>query len=63
MRKHATIPDSDEARKLPYNLSRQAAYNSPMSLLRSVATVSGFTFLSRILGFVRDFVIARSFRG
>lgn len=32
-----------------------------MSLLRSVATVSGFTFLSRILGFVRDFVIARSF--
>ena len=32
-----------------------------MSLLRSVATVSGFTFLSRVLGFVRDFVIARSF--
>lgn len=32
-----------------------------MSLLRSVATVSGFTFVSRILGFVRDFVIARSF--
>ncbi|MFM8338513.1 MAG: murein biosynthesis integral membrane protein MurJ, partial [Fluviibacter sp.] len=32
-----------------------------MSLLRSVATVSGFTFLSRILGFARDFVIARSF--
>ena len=32
-----------------------------MSLLRSVATVSGFTFISRILGFVRDFVIARSF--
>lgn len=32
-----------------------------MSLLRAVATVSGFTFLSRILGFARDFVIARSF--
>ena len=32
-----------------------------MSLLRSVATVSGFTFLSRILGFIRDFVVARSF--
>ncbi len=32
-----------------------------MSLLRSVATVSGFTLVSRILGFVRDFVIARSF--
>lgn len=32
-----------------------------MSLLRSVATVSGFTLASRVLGFVRDFVIARSF--
>ena len=32
-----------------------------MSLLRAVATVSGFTLISRILGFVRDFVIARSF--
>ncbi|HZV54019.1 MAG TPA: murein biosynthesis integral membrane protein MurJ [Rhodocyclaceae bacterium] len=31
------------------------------SLLRSLATVSGMTLLSRILGFVRDFVIARSF--
>ncbi len=32
-----------------------------MSLLRSLATVSGMTFLSRLLGFVRDFVIARIF--
>ncbi len=32
-----------------------------MSLLRSLATVSGMTLLSRILGFVRDFVIARVF--
>ncbi len=35
--------------------------SSPRSLLRSLATVSGMTLLSRILGFVRDFVIARSF--
>ncbi len=32
-----------------------------MNLLRAVATVSGFTLMSRVLGFVRDFVIARSF--
>lgn len=32
-----------------------------MSLLRILATVSGMTLLSRILGFVRDFVIARAF--
>lgn len=32
-----------------------------MNLLRTLATVSGMTLLSRILGFVRDFVIARSF--
>ncbi|MCX7147604.1 MAG: murein biosynthesis integral membrane protein MurJ [Sulfuritalea sp.] len=32
-----------------------------MNLLRSLVTVSGMTLLSRILGFVRDFVIARSF--
>jgi putative peptidoglycan lipid II flippase len=32
-----------------------------MNLLRTLATVSGMTLLSRILGFVRDFVIAHSF--
>jgi putative peptidoglycan lipid II flippase len=32
-----------------------------MNLLRALATVSSITLLSRILGFVRDFVIARSF--
>ena len=32
-----------------------------MNLLRALATVSGMTFLSRILGFVRDFVCARFF--
>jgi putative peptidoglycan lipid II flippase len=32
-----------------------------MSLLRALATVSSMTFISRILGFVRDLVIARAF--
>jgi putative peptidoglycan lipid II flippase len=32
-----------------------------MNLLRSLATISSLTLLSRILGFVRDTVIARSF--
>lgn len=32
-----------------------------MNLLRALATVSGMTLLSRVLGFVRDFVIARAF--
>ncbi|MDR2188608.1 MAG: murein biosynthesis integral membrane protein MurJ [Azonexus sp.] len=32
-----------------------------MNLLRALATVSAMTLLSRILGFVRDFVIARAF--
>jgi putative peptidoglycan lipid II flippase len=32
-----------------------------MNLLRALATVSGMTLISRILGFVRDFVIARTF--
>lgn len=32
-----------------------------MNLLRALATVSGMTLISRVLGFVRDFVIARSF--
>lgn len=33
----------------------------PMNLLKALVTVSGMTLLSRILGFVRDFVIARTF--
>jgi putative peptidoglycan lipid II flippase len=32
-----------------------------MNLLKTLATVSSLTLLSRILGFVRDFVIARTF--
>ena len=37
------------------------AKTSRMNLLKALATVSGMTLLSRILGFVRDFVIARAF--
>ncbi|MDD5297108.1 MAG: murein biosynthesis integral membrane protein MurJ [Rhodocyclaceae bacterium] len=32
-----------------------------MNLLRALVTVSGMTLISRVLGFVRDFVIARTF--
>ncbi len=32
-----------------------------MNLLRALATISGMTLLSRILGFVRDFIVARVF--
>src|SRR3954463_3530935 len=32
-----------------------------MNLLRALVTVSGLKFVSRILGFARDFVIARAF--
>jgi putative peptidoglycan lipid II flippase len=32
-----------------------------MNLLRALATISGMTLLSRVLGFARDFVIARTF--
>ncbi|MCL2161221.1 MAG: murein biosynthesis integral membrane protein MurJ [Betaproteobacteria bacterium] len=32
-----------------------------MNLLRTLFTVSGMTLLSRVLGFIRDFVIARTF--
>ena len=30
-----------------------------MSLLKSIATLSGFTLLSRLIGFVRDVLIAK----
>src|SRR3954465_2695293 len=32
-----------------------------MNLLRALVTVSGFTLISRILGYARDFIIARAF--
>src|SRR5438094_8311837 len=32
-----------------------------MSLLKTLATVSSMTFVSRILGFVRDVLVARAF--
>src|SRR6267143_3063412 len=37
------------------------SYNSRMNLLKALATVSSMTFVSRILGFVRDALIARLF--
>ena len=33
----------------------------PVNLLKALATVSGMTLLSRVLGFVRDFIVARVF--
>ena len=32
-----------------------------MNLLRALATVSSLTLVSRILGYIRDFIIARAF--
>lgn len=37
------------------------ALNSSMNLLKSLAAVSSITMLSRVLGFVRDTIIARTF--
>ena len=37
------------------------SYNLRMNLLKALATVSSMTFVSRILGFVRDVLIARLF--
>src|SRR5262245_66286916 len=34
-----------------------------MNLLRALATVSSMTFVSRVLGFIRDMLIARLFGG
>ena len=39
----------------------KVSYHRGMNLLRTLAKVSSLTLLSRILGFVRDFVIARTF--
>ena len=40
---------------------RAAKYGLPMNLLKALAAVSSMTLLSRILGFVRDTIIARVF--
>ena len=45
----------------PLQAELQASNHLPMNLLKALATVSSLTLLSRILGFVRDFVIARAF--
>ncbi len=39
----------------------RAAGDGAMNLLRALATVSGMTFISRILGYVRDAIIALTF--
>ena len=40
---------------------RPAAPHNKMNLLRVLATVSSMTFISRVLGFLRDAIIARVF--
>src|SRR6266852_6806213 len=45
----------------PRKVSVRESYNSRMNLLKALATVSSMTFVSRILGFVRDVLIARLF--
>ncbi len=46
----------------PCRESAQTSFGAlPMNLLRAVATVSGWTFLSRVLGFIRDMMIAKTF--
>src|SRR5688572_2208874 len=42
-------------------VSRAAGADKKMNLLKVLATVSGMTFVSRVLGFVRDAIIARIF--
>jgi putative peptidoglycan lipid II flippase len=46
---------------LDARLRKTHGYNAAMNLMKALATVSGMTFVSRILGFVRDAVIARMF--
>src|SRR6267378_1195170 len=45
----------------PRKVFVRESYNSRMNLLKALATVSSMTFVSRILGFVRDALIARLF--
>src|SRR5712691_758546 len=45
----------------PRKVSVRESYNSRMNLLKALATVSSMTLVSRVLGFIRDVVIARLF--
>ena len=45
---------------MPWSLASKGA-NFSMNLLRTLATVSSLTMVSRVLGYVRDFLIARIF--
>src|SRR6185437_12808614 len=48
-----------ERRHQPLSAPRDFLYTvRPMALLRSVATVGGYTLASRVLGFVREMLIA-----
>ena len=47
-----------ESQSRPVDGTAQAGAGRPVALLRSFATVSSFTMLSRLLGFVRDVMIA-----
>lgn len=49
------------AHRLCYGSPARRPPDHTMNLLRALVTVSGMTLISRILGFVRDFVIARAF--
>lgn len=49
----ATVPRHHYNRRFPEDFA--------LSLLRSLSTVGGYTFVSRILGFVRDLVFAQIF--
>src|SRR5918994_7381660 len=45
---------------MPWSLTSKGA-NFNMNLLRTLAAVSSLTMVSRVLGYVRDFLIARIF--
>ncbi len=60
------IPSRSPYIRAPISNSVRRSYNPPMnppkkSLLAALATVSSMTLVSRILGFIRDAVIARAF--
>src|SRR5512139_3441873 len=50
-----------ELRRVGATRTMRAKHGPPMNLLKALAAVSSMTLLSRILGFVRDTIIARVF--
>ena len=57
-----SVRESQEVRSPPHPASPRRGGEEPdengMSLARAIATVGGFTLLSRIVGFVRDIVLS-----